>query len=259
MKTTSNYKTIDDPIIEVVYNELQFMYPSFEIAGFIGKGTYGKVYYCLIEETLFALKIQKQHTENNMLVIQDFISSCSDEIEKMLYLDPFNLSPHVHFYKFFYNPSKKLIYNIILMEHLNIVDQMIESSIVNPVEIVTKVIEASNKLIGLGVSHRDFKWSNIGCRIQDDGTMSIIPLDFGLSKSIKSESFMDRETSINMDRLLLISSAMCLDIENKTKQIIFNLLRTNNMPNVHMRTSNDITKVQHQTYDLYLSLFNSTK
>jgi serine/threonine protein kinase len=250
----SAYKTITQPILTVASEELRNVFPSFKkIGGIIGTGTYGQVYYCRIEDEDCVVKVQQLNSFGNILEIQKFISSCSHEIEMMLYLQDYDMSPLVYYYKFFYNPSTKIIHNIIVMENLLMSDHLIESNKVNACEMAVKALKASDLMIKLGVSHRDYKWSNIGCRITN-GQVSVVPFDFGLSKYINNVDKLPEK----MNRLLLISDSIGLQVDFSTKQKMFDLLKPQDIPDYVFHTDNDLSVVGSFVHDFYMFLYTSS-
>jgi serine/threonine protein kinase len=232
----------------------------------ISTGAYGKIYSCKIEGEECVLKIQNykkqkdndESTPNVYSQIGDRIRRWSGEIEKMLYLQDHNLSPYIYYYGFYYDKFEAKLYNVIVMEKLEVVDEMIvlenESGNIDVIiDITLKSLETINHLNNIGVSHRDYKWDNIGCRIKN-GVLSVVPFDFGVSRFITQSQNKDM---FSIDRIRLITTIMCLNIDDSTMEIMYNLIRTKDMPPSHMLTTH--TRDMFKKFDMeYTKLYDDT-
>jgi hypothetical protein len=266
MFSANHFKAMSGSIVDTVETELSVEFPLFKMGLIVGQGVYSKVYSFQIDEQTYIMKIQKLDlgkTEKNRIQdrddgmcylscensgfsdIQINIDYWSSEIEKMLFLEKHDLSPHIYYYGFYYDKTCKKFYNVIVMENLQMIETLINrsdinSSDMNIVDIVTKVLNVSRCLIKMGVAHCDFKWSNLGYRITDE-VISVIPFDFGISKYINQCIPFENEDLIDIDHSRLIGS-MCdinMYMDVMRKKIVYDLIRTPTMPECNMDTHKD--------------------
>jgi serine/threonine protein kinase len=257
MFAETHFNTVSGPIMSEVKNELHGVFSSsFNMGKVVGEGAYGRAYLCHVFGKDYVLKTQSCMTKS-FSEIGEQIKRWSGEIEKMLYLQDYNLSPLIYYYGFYYDQSISTIYNVIVMENLQVSEKLLESKSIDVVDLTMKTVEASNRLISHRVSHRDYKWDNVGCRFED-GRLSVIPFDFGISQYIQRPSVYETEDASYIDRIRLISTVMCLNVDIPTKQIMYNLIRTPDMPLYNIVTKSDIHNIAKKSSDAYLKFYWDT-
>jgi hypothetical protein len=261
MFSTTHFKRIiSGSFMDILIEELIDKFSSsVSIGAYKSEGSYGKTYPCQILGEDCVIKIQKYKKDKDEDVFSEIgkqIKLWSGEIEKMLYLQDLDLSPYIYYYGFYYDETLVKLYNVIIMEKLQVSEKLIESGTVDIIDITLKTLETMNNLINVGVSHRDYKWDNIGCRITH-GVLTVVPFDFGISRyTTKSQ---DKDVS-HIDRIRLITTTMGLKVGITNIRIMYNLIRTKDMPladmiKTHIHVANLFSKFNKEYFKLYHDTF----
>lgn len=189
-----------------------------------GKGTYGQVYNGTHESRPCIAKLQSKKL-SYISDESDFAYDSICEMHKIVDLQDHNLSPQLYHFCFCYNEDT--IYSVIIMERLIMIKNVIIALYMQNrrllVDICKKISYADMCLIEKhSIVHRDYKISNICCRIKNtDGTsinadefcmvdfstindtyIDIIPIDFGMSIYTYEEETPSAPQSLDIIRLL---------------------------------------------------------
>lgn len=235
-------------------------FADFHIGKEIGQGAYGIVYECHFDGLACVMKTQASFVES-FNDVKKFIEFNSKEIGIMMHLQDIDLSPIVYHYCFLYNQEKRTIVCSIIMERLSMSDTLIESNESLACELTVQALDASNRLVQAGISHRDYKWANIGYRMDySSGNIILIPLDFGLAKYTDEYTMSSKCANIlsMIDRACLASDTCGLDVKGETKTRIINIL---NLTNIGFKQDTNKTGfffVQKRIESLYTKLYKST-
>jgi hypothetical protein len=193
-------------------------FEGFNIGKKIGQGQNG----CIYEGTAngyetFVIKTQSFRAVS-FKDLEKNINQMANEIGIMMYLQDLDLSPEVYSYKFLYSEKKKRILFVIIMEKLAMVDDLFTQNEATLEDMSIAAIEVLDKMIDVGIAHRDLKWNNLGYR-DIDGQMMLVPFDFGMSHHIQAGGKTEIYKKMDLTKLLHDTTCVYDDLIRKSLKL----------------------------------------
>jgi hypothetical protein len=208
-KTSSIDPSSITSITSTINSVFQDEFEGFKVVKQIARGGFSRVY----EGTANGYEpfVVKTHCfkTSSFKELEKNINLIANEIGIMMYLQEFNLSPEVYSYKFLYSEKTNLMISVIIMEKLGMVDHLFTQQEATFEEMSIQVINVLDKMIDVGISHRDLKWNNVGYK-NVDGKRVLIPFDFGMSHHIQVGDLEKIEAYRNMDLIKLLYDTTCV-------------------------------------------------
>jgi hypothetical protein len=241
----------------------QSEFEGFKIVKKIAQGGFATVYQGIADGyEPFVVKTQSFKT-SSFKELEKNINLISNEIGIMMYLQEYNLSPEVYSYKFLYSEKKNNMMCVIIMEKLSMVDHLFTQNEATLEEMSIQAINVLDKMIDVGIAHRDLKWNNLGYK-NVDGQRVVIPFDFGMSHHIQVGDLKKIEAYRNMDVTKLLHDTACVydtissnsDSKRQSRRIHEDWIKSVDIisfPGIRLNTNDEVTPISESDLETYIS------